>query len=78
MIHRIVVLSPGLPAVAAVAEGLPVGLIPEQRPVPTVRDDVVHVRGLDEATFLPALRTERVRQEKSLACLLPCGSIALL
>ena len=78
MIGRCLVLSSGLGAVASVAERLPVGLIPEQSPVSTVRDNVVHISGLDVATFLQALHAQGMRKKESLSRLLPCRTVAQL
>lgn len=60
MILRHLILSPGLHAVVAVAQGLPVTSVPEKLLVTTVRNDVVDVRCFDVPAFLHALHTQRV------------------
>ena len=55
------------------AEGLPIGLIPEQCLVTPVRCDVVHHGGLR-----PAAGAARLAPEKRLAGFLPCASVAAL
>lgn len=76
MIFRCLILIPCLDGVMAVAERLPVALIPEELLVSSVRNDVVHVCCLDVLAFFHALHAERVRLKVTLACPLPCLAIA--
>ena len=69
------VLGAGLDAVVAVAEGLPVALIPEEQAVAAVRDDVVNVRRPDVPALLHALHTQRVRFKVTPTGLLPCPAV---
>ena len=70
------VLGAGLDTVVAVAECLPVALVPEEQSVAAVRDDVVNVRGPDVLAFLHALHTQRMRFKITPARLLPCPAVA--
>ena len=76
MIFRCLILIPCLDGMMAVAERLPVALIPEELLVPSVRNDVVHVCCLDVLAFLHALHAEGVRLKVTLACPLPRLAIA--
>ena len=61
MIFWCLILVPRLDGVVAVAERLPVALIPKELLVSSVRNDVVNVGRLDVPAFLHALYAERVR-----------------
>ena len=76
VILRVAVFCPGLPVMAVFAERLPVGLVPEQLLISTVRNDVVDDRRLDVPSFLGALGAERVRPQEPLAFPLPGFSIS--
>ena len=76
VVGRCVVVRPGLHAVVTVAERLPVALIPEQRPVTSVRNDVVYVSRLDVPAFLHALHTQRMCFQVFLPCFLPCPCVS--
>ena len=76
MIFRCLILIPCLDGMMAVAERLPVALIPEELLVSSVRNDVVHVGCLDVLAFLHALHAEGVRLKVTLACPLPRLAIA--
>lgn len=71
MIGRCLILPPHLAAMASVAERLAVGFVPEKGLVASMRDDVVHISGLDVATFLQALHSQGMRQKESLPGFLP-------
>jgi len=60
-----------LPAVAGLAEGLPVRSIPEQREVSVVRYDVVDLSGKDNEILCEMELTEGMSAKVPLACLLP-------
>ena len=60
MILRRLILTPRLPAVVPVAQGLPVASVPEEFLVTAVRNDVVNVRCLHVPSFLHALHTQRM------------------
>ena len=63
---------------AGLAEGLPVGLIPEEILVASMRDDVVDDVGGSGATQLGAVHTERVVIEVGQSRLLPFVVVATL
>jgi hypothetical protein len=54
-----------------VAECLPILFIPEQRPIPSMRNDVVNIRGWCNPAFLHARYTERVVAEECESRLAP-------
>ena len=60
MILGRLILSPGLPRMAPVAQGLPVAPVPEQFHVATMRNDMIHIRCLHVPAFLHALCAQRV------------------
>ena len=62
-VGRVDVLGQRLLIVAALAESLPVVLVPEKFLVTTVRNDVIHHRCPDVLTLLGALHTERMSFE---------------
>ena len=58
------------------AKRLPVAPVPEKFRVATVRDDMIHHRGLHELSFLAALDTQRMRLKILLTRLPPFVSVA--
>jgi len=60
------------------AKALPVGSIPEQNHVTTVRDDVVYISRHDHAAFLLAVNAQRMLGQVALARLLPPVGVAAL
>lgn len=77
MIHRVLVLSSGLPVMAPLAESLPVRPVPEEPGITPVRDYVVDDCCLNISPFLQALPTERLDvTQKRLAGLAPGSSIS--
>ncbi len=70
------ILVAGLDAVMTVAEALPIALIPEQHVVSPMRFDVIHIGRLDISSFLHALHTQRMRFKITLACSVPCSTVA--
>lgn len=76
LVFRSVILVSGLDAVVAVTEALPVALIPEERVVSSVRDDVVNIGRLDVPTGLQTLHTQRMGLKVALAGSVPCGAVA--
>ena len=76
MIHRRLILSPGLNAMAPVIQGIPVAAVPEEVHVTAMRDDVVDIRCLHVPAFLHALQTQRVRLKVLLPGFLPSSPIA--
>ena len=75
-ILRIVIFISGFDTVMAMAQRLPVALIPEENTITSVRDDVVNICCLGVLAFLQALYAEGMRFEVTLACLLPCSAVA--
>ena len=76
MIHRRLILSPGLPGMAPVTECLPVAPVPEQFHVTTVRNYMIHIRCLHVPAFLHALRTQRMCLQEGFSCFPPGCSVA--
>lgn len=76
MIRWIVILAPGLYAVVAMAQRLPVVFIPEQLRFTAMRDDVVHVSRLHVAPLFHALYTQWVGIQIPLPGFLPFAAIA--
>jgi len=76
MIFRILIFVSGLDAVMAMAQGLPVTLVPEELAITSMRDDVIDVGCPDVLAFLQALYAEGMRLKVTLACSLPCPAIA--
>ena len=76
MVSWLAVFLTGLPVMARLAQRLPVGLIPEQLHVPSVRFDVVHHRSPHIPTVRHAPDAQRMCFKKSLAGFLPLTSIA--
>ena len=76
VIHRRLFLSPGLPGVAPVAQGLPVAPVPEQFHVTTVWNYMVHIRRLHVPAFLHALCAQRVCLQEGFSCFPPGSSVA--
>ena len=66
------VLPSGLPVVASLAQCPPVAPVPEQLPVTTVGNDMIHHRGFRVPAVLSALLTQRVRLEELFRRLAPC------
>ena len=60
-----------LSIVVLFAEGLPVGLIPEQRRIPTMGSDVVNDRGCSRTAFVQAHYAKRMLCKVFLAGTLP-------
>ena len=60
---------------AALAKGLPVLFIPEQRRVAAMRDDVVDHRRWGQHAVLAAFRTERILAEEQRSGLAPAGVV---
>ena len=70
------ILIPGLDTVMSVTEALPVAPVPEENAVSSVRFDVIDIGRLDVAALLHALHTQRMCFKVTLACSVPCRSIA--
>ena len=66
----------GLDAVVTVAEALPVGLIPEENAVSSVRFDVIDISRLDVAALLQALHSQRMGLKVTLAGFVPRCAVA--
>ena len=73
---RRVILVAGLLTVTGMTKALPIVLIPEQNAVTSVRFDVIHISRLDVAAFLHAFHTQRMGRKVTLACFVPCTSVA--
>ncbi len=76
LVLRGVIFISSFHAVVAVAKALPVTLIPEENAVSSVGLDMIDIGRLDVAPLLQALHTQRVRLKVTLACLVPCCSVA--
>ena len=76
MVHRIIIQMPGLHTVMLVAEGLPVGFIPEQIWIAAVRFDVVNVCGLHIPTLSHAFSAQRMCIKKASPGFPPCRIVA--
>lgn len=76
LVLRGVILVSGFDTVVAVAEALPVALIPEQHAVSSVRLDVIDIGRLDVASLLHALHTQRMCLKVTLTGFVPCRAIA--
>ena len=76
MIFRRLILVPRLDGVMAMAERLPVALVPEELLVSSVRNDVVNVGCFDVPAFLHALHAEGVSLKVPLSNLLPRSTVA--
>lgn len=76
MIFRILIFVPGLDAVMAMAERLPVTLVPEELLITSMWNDVVDVGCLDVLAFLHALYAEGMGLKVTPACSLPCLAVA--
>jgi hypothetical protein len=74
-IFRSAVLSSSFLIVTRLAQRLPVTPVPEQRPVTTVRFDVIHIGRPDVPAFFHALHTQWVCFRVLLPCFLPCPSV---
>ena len=74
-IAKAAVLANRLGIVAALAQCLPVALVPEQIPVSTVRHDVVDDRGGNRSAEALARRTQRMQAQVQGACLAPPGIV---
>ena len=75
MILRRLILPPRLDTVMAMAQGLPVALVPEELLITTVRNDVVDVRRLRVPSFLHALYAQRVCLKVLLPGPLPSSTV---
>ena len=73
----VAVFRHGLMVVAALAQRLPVGCIPEQFLVSTMGDDVVNHRGPHQLALCLAPNTQRMGLEDGSAGFLPTASVAL-
>ena len=76
MILRRLILPPRLDTVMAMAQGLPVALVPEELLVTTMRNDVIDIRCLHEPSFLHALHAQRVCLKVLLPGFLPRTAVA--
>ena len=76
MVLRRLILTPRLYAVVAMAQGLPVALVPEQLRITTMRDDMVNVRCLHIPAFLHALHTQWVFLQEGFSGFLPSTAVA--
>ena len=72
------ILPSRLSTVAAVAERLPVGFIPEQRPVSSVRSDVIHIGGLDVTPLFQAVHAQWMQKQVPFSGLPPRCAVSLL
>ena len=77
-VGRVDVFGQRLLIVAALAESLPVVLIPEKFLVTTVRNDVIHDRCPDVLALLGALHTERMCFKIRLPGFLPTSVVSTL
>ena len=71
------VLAPRLLVVAALAQRSPVGAVPEESRVASVRNDMVHHCGPHVLATLHTLLAEWMRTKKLPACFLPCAAVAM-
>lgn len=78
LVHGMHVLRPGLDAVMAMAERLPVAPVPEERLVSPVRNDMVNVCGFHKFPILQALHTQRMRTQILFSRLLPLAAVPAL
>lgn len=76
LVLRGVILVSGFDAVVAVAEALPVALIPEQHAVSAVRLDVIDIGRLDIASLFHTLHAQRMCLKVTLASSVPCLAVA--
>lgn len=78
LVHGMHVLRPGLDAVMAMAERLPVAPVPEELLISPVRNDMINVCGFHKFPIFQALHTQRMYTEILLAGFLPFAAIAAL
>ena len=76
MVRWVAVLIPGLLVVVGFTEWLPVALVPEQRLVTTVWDNVIHNSGSLITPFFQALHAQWVFPQICFACPLPLAGVA--
>lgn len=76
MIGRSGILPSGLSVMASFTQWTPVAPVPEQLLIATVRNNMIHHRGLCVSAVLPALLTQGVRLEELFGCLTPCAIVS--
>ena len=70
------VLPRRLGVMAALAQRLPVRLVPKQRLIALVRDDVIHHRGWHDTPVTLAQGAQRVRCQEHCSCPPPARAVA--
>ena len=75
LVHGMHVLRPGLDAVMALAQGLPVAPVPEELLISPVRNDMINVCGFHKFPILQALHTQRMHTQILFSRLLPLAAV---